>query len=104
MLGAGQQSSAPQSPALEHGNRLFHERGCSYCHGADFAGTAKGPSLEKIGVKWDKSRIERQIREGGGAMPAFGETLEPAEVNDLVDLLAQKRGNPVRTPGKGEGR
>jgi mono/diheme cytochrome c family protein len=75
----------------EAGAATFHERGCEHCHGVDGIGTDRGPDLSAIGKRWKKDRIERQIREGGGGMPPFGDALQPDEVKNLVDYLSAKR-------------
>jgi mono/diheme cytochrome c family protein len=72
---------------------LFHERGCEHCHGADGNGGGLGPNLSNIGKRRNKSEIERQIRNGGGGMPAFQEALLPDEIKDLVAFLHEKKRN-----------
>jgi mono/diheme cytochrome c family protein len=79
------------------GAATFHDKGCEHCHGVDGIGTDRGPDLSGIGKRWHKDRIERQIREGGGGMPPFGEALQPDEIKDLVDYLSAKRRAP-KTP------
>ncbi len=79
------------------GAAAFHDKGCEHCHGVDGVGTDRGPDLSTIGKRWHKDRIERQIREGGGGMPPFGDALQPDEVKDLVDYLSAKRKAP-KTP------
>lgn len=76
------------------GAALFHEKGCEHCHGIDGVGGDLGPSLSTVGKRLDKERIEHQIREGGAAMPAFGDVLQPDEIKDLVDFLHAKRKAP----------
>jgi mono/diheme cytochrome c family protein len=73
------------------GSILFHERGCEHCHGADGNGGGLGPNLSNIGKRRNKSEIERQIRNGGGGMPAFQEALLPDEIEDLVAFLHEKK-------------
>jgi mono/diheme cytochrome c family protein len=79
------------------GATLFHEKGCEHCHGADGRGGDLGPDLSTVGRRLKKERIERQIRGGGAAMPAFGDVLQPDEIKDLVDFLHAKRKAPKRT-------
>jgi mono/diheme cytochrome c family protein len=79
------------------GARLFHEKGCEHCHGVDGRGGDLGPDLSTVGKRLKKERIEHQIREGGAAMPAFGDVLQPDEIKDLVDFLHAKRKSPKRT-------
>jgi mono/diheme cytochrome c family protein len=82
------------SESKKAGARLFHEKGCEHCHGVDGRGGDLGPDLSTVGKRLKKERIERQIREGGAAMPAFGDALQPDEINDLVDFLRAKRKAP----------
>jgi mono/diheme cytochrome c family protein len=76
---------------------LFHERGCEHCHGADGNGGSLGPNLSNIGKRRNKIEIERQIRNGGGGMPAFQEVLLPDEIEDLVAFLHEKKRNGAAT-------
>jgi mono/diheme cytochrome c family protein len=82
------------SESKKPGARLFHEKGCEHCHGVDGRGGDLGPDLSTVGKRLKKERIERQIREGGAAMPAFGDALQPDEIKDLVDFLRAKRKAP----------
>jgi mono/diheme cytochrome c family protein len=81
------------------GAELFREKGCEHCHGADGAGTEKGPSLATVGKRMKKDEIERQIREGGKQMPAFGDVLNEDEMRKLVDYLAHKKKAPKAVSG-----
>lgn len=76
------------------GSTLFHERGCEHCHGVDGRDGDHGPDLSTIGKRWSKQQIEHQIVMGGAGMPAFGNSLQPDEVKDLVDLLHSMRKAP----------
>jgi mono/diheme cytochrome c family protein len=73
---------------------LFHEKGCEHCHGVDGRGGKLGPDLSTVGKRRNKQQIEHQIHDGGAAMPAFGEVLQPDEIKDLVDYLHAKRKAP----------
>ena len=82
--------------AEPHGDKaagavLFHEKGCEHCHGMNGSGGELGPDLSGVGKRKKKPEIEHQIREGGGGMPAFGEVLEPKEIEDLVEFLHAKQ-------------
>ena len=77
------------------GAALFHERGCEYCHGGGGAGTERGPSLLGVGKKLRPDQISRQIHEGGGAMPAFGEALTTPEIDALGRYLQTLKPAPA---------
>jgi mono/diheme cytochrome c family protein len=80
------------------GATLFHEKGCEHCHGPNGRGGELGPDLSTVGKRLSKQKIEHQIHEGGAAMPAFGDVLQPDEIQDLVDFLHAKRKAPKNPP------
>lgn len=77
---------------------VFREKGCQHCHGVDGVGTDRGPSLSTVGKQLSRAQIERQIKDGGKEMPAFGEVLSPGEVKELVDYLVHKKKLPKGAP------
>lgn len=91
LAGASFPVHAASKQAQAAGGVMFQDKGCQHCHGIDATGTDRGPDLSTVGKKWHKDRIEQQIREGGGGMPAFGEVLRPDEIKSLVDFLSAKR-------------
>lgn len=82
---------ASSKEAQTAGAAVFREKGCQHCHGADLTGTDRGPNLSTVGKKRRKDQIDRQIREGAGGMPAFGDVLQPDEIKSLVDFLTARR-------------
>ena len=82
-------AAGAQQPVHEKGAALFQSAGCAHCHGADAHGTERAPSLAGCGKRWHSSEIEKQIRDGGKVMPAFGESLTRAEVRALVKYVKQ---------------
>jgi mono/diheme cytochrome c family protein len=100
-------TAAPQSPTASapaqvptaplDGHTLFQQKGCIHCHGANAAGTDRGPSLQSVGRTWNREKMEQQVRDGGAAMPAFGTVLSDAEMQALLDFLAAKKA-PLKHP------
>ncbi len=86
------------------GATLFHESGCEFCHGPDARGTERGPDLGTVGKRLTTVRIEKQISEGGGGMPAFGNALQPDQIQNLVAFLHEKRSVPAAHGGTGSSR
>jgi mono/diheme cytochrome c family protein len=78
----------------QSGATLFHEKGCEHCHGVNGRGGDLGPDLSTVGKRLKKEKIEHQIHDGGAAMPAFGDVLQPDEIKALVDFLHAKRKAP----------
>ena len=64
-----------------------YKANCVSCHGADL----NGYDLNTVGARMSKEEIEKQIKNGGGGMPGFGNRLDAAEVTALVDWLAEKK-------------
>ena len=88
------QHPAPASAApdqKQQGAELFATRGCTHCHGDDGQGTDRAPTLHNLRKKFPANRVHDQIVHGGQGMPAFGDALQPPEVDALVAFLRNKR-------------
>jgi mono/diheme cytochrome c family protein len=70
-----------------HGAALFACSGCQHCHTIHNVGGHRGPDLSGVGRRKSKAAIRQQIVYGSKVMPAFGEVLEPGELNDLIAYL-----------------
>ena len=97
---AHQQAEAPPTPTGPPRSAavLFHEAGCEQCHGANLAGTGKGPSLLTVGKVLKKDEIRRQIQDGGGEMPSFAGALQAEEIDRLGIFLATNKKAPKGLP------
>lgn len=73
------------------GAELFATRGCTHCHGNDGQGSDRGPALHELRKKLPADKINDQIVHGGQGMPAFGDSLKPEEVDELVAFLRAKK-------------
>jgi len=73
------------------GAALFQTKGCAHCHGNDAHGTDRGPTLAKCGKRLHAAGIEKQIRDGGKQMPAFGDSLTEDEVHALVEFVGHQK-------------
>jgi ubiquinol-cytochrome c reductase cytochrome b subunit len=77
---------AASGPALE-GGRLFHDKGCLNCHLIEGHGGRRGPNLSTIGSLLTRDDLVIRIMNGGHNMPAFANSLTPAELEDIVTFL-----------------
>jgi ubiquinol-cytochrome c reductase cytochrome b subunit len=84
-------SVSASSAAKDRGAQLFATKGCVHCHGKEGIGGGKGPDLQLVRKRLNAPAITRQIHNGGKEMPAFGETLTSAQIEDLVAYLRAKR-------------
>jgi len=71
----------------EHGAQVYAANGCQHCHTIASVGGHKGPDLSSVGRTSKKNAIRKQIVYGSKIMPAFGEMLSSADIDDLVAYL-----------------
>jgi ubiquinol-cytochrome c reductase cytochrome b subunit len=81
---------ATEGPVL-HGAQLFEQKGCLNCHLISGHGGRRGPELTAIGSVLTKDNMTIRIVNGGVNMPAFGATLKPDDINDLVAFLQSRK-------------
>ena len=82
------------------GAQLFSTTGCTQCHGDNAQGGAIGPSLLDVGRRLKLEEILKQIHDGGGAMPAFGDALTSDQIGQLVAYLRTMRAKTPKVAGK----
>ena len=75
----------------DNGRKLFNEKGCIYCHKIDSYGGIKGPELTLVARRLSAQEMTIRIINGGGNMPAFGQSLTAAELNELVQFLQTRK-------------
>jgi ubiquinol-cytochrome c reductase cytochrome b subunit len=74
--------------ALERqGALVFQVKQCRNCHSLGNAGGQRGPALDSVAVRLTQDQLIRQVIQGGGNMPAYGNNLSPAETTALVAFL-----------------
>ncbi len=77
----GQAPAAPAAGGGAAGKRLFSERGCAGCHGAEAQG---GVGLKLAGTGRSFEQVLQVVRNGRGGMPAFPASVVPdAEVRQM---------------------
>ena len=55
----------------------------------------RGPALDAVASRMTEDQIIRQVLQGGGNMPAYGNALSPAETKALVRFLLTLRGGDL---------
>ncbi|HET8947021.1 MAG TPA: cytochrome c, partial [Candidatus Polarisedimenticolia bacterium] len=77
-----------RSTALERqGALVFQAKQCRNCHALGDGGGQRGPALDEVAVRLTQDQLIRQVIQGGGNMPAYGNNLSPAETTALVAFL-----------------
>jgi mono/diheme cytochrome c family protein len=79
-----------------HGAEVFSSSGCQHCHTIRNVGGHKGPDLSGVGRTKKEVEIRTQIVAGSKVMPAFGDVLQPAEIDDLVAYLRSCKDKPKK--------
>jgi ubiquinol-cytochrome c reductase cytochrome b subunit len=74
--------------ALEHmGSTILQAKQCRNCHALEGKGGKRGPDLAGVATRLTEEQLVRQVLQGGGNMPAYGDHLSPHEVTALVAFL-----------------
>jgi ubiquinol-cytochrome c reductase cytochrome b subunit len=74
--------------ALERqGAVVFQAKQCRNCHALGGEGGQRGPALDTVATRLTGDELIRQVLQGRGNMPAYGNNLSPAETTALVAFL-----------------
>jgi ubiquinol-cytochrome c reductase cytochrome b subunit len=88
-------SGDPVPAQFLHGTTALERQGvlvlqvkqCRNCHALGGSGGQRGPALDRVAVRLTHDQLIRQVIQGGGNMPAYGNNLSPAETTALVAFL-----------------
>jgi len=81
-----------RSPLEHQGALVFQNKQCRNCHALDGQGGQRGPALDSVATRMSEDQMIRQVLQGGGNMPAFGNSLTPAQTTALTYFLRTLRG------------
>jgi ubiquinol-cytochrome c reductase cytochrome b subunit len=82
-----------RSPLERQGALVLQDKQCRNCHSLNGAGGQRGPALDAIASRMTEDQMIRQVLQGGGNMPAYGNALNPSETKALVSFLMTLRGH-----------
>jgi ubiquinol-cytochrome c reductase cytochrome b subunit len=80
-----------RTPVELQGALLVQSKQCRNCHAIGHEGGHRGPDLSDVGTRMNEPELIRQVIQGGGNMPAYGNNLSPHEVKALVSYLVSLR-------------
>jgi ubiquinol-cytochrome c reductase cytochrome b subunit len=84
-----------RTPLERQGALVFQGKQCRNCHSIGGLGGLRGPSLDSIAARMTEDQITRQVLQGGGNMPSYGNALNPPETTALVHFLLTLRGQDL---------
>ncbi|MEP7355063.1 MAG: cytochrome b N-terminal domain-containing protein [Acidobacteriota bacterium] len=84
-----------RTPLERQGALILQEKQCRNCHALAGSGGLRGPALDAVAARLTEDQLIRQVLQGGGNMPAYGNALNPAETTALVRFLRTLRGNDL---------
>jgi ubiquinol-cytochrome c reductase cytochrome b subunit len=93
------------TPEQLQGAATFQYKDCRNCHALEGTGGWRGPDLTTVATRLTHDELVRQVSQGGGLMPAYGQELSPREIEALVDFLGTLRPEgqpPATSPPKRE--
>jgi ubiquinol-cytochrome c reductase cytochrome b subunit len=82
-----------RTPLERRGAIVLQNKQCRNCHAIGGEGGLRGPSLDTIGSRMTEDQIIRQVLQGAGNMPAYGNSLNPSETTALVRFLTTLHGD-----------
>ncbi len=82
-----------RTPLQRQGALVFQQMQCRNCHALGGLGGQRGPDLDMVATRLSESELIRQVLQGGGNMPAYGNALSPPQVTALVSFLETLNGN-----------
>ncbi len=84
-----------RTPLERQGALVFQNKQCRDCHEVGGQGGKRGPDLDSVATRLTEDQMVRQVLQGGGNMPAYGNALNPSETTALVAFLKTLRGNDM---------
>ena len=84
-----------RTPLERQGALVFQGKQCRNCHSIGGLGGLRGPTLDSIAARMTEDQITRQVLQGGGNMPSYGNALNPPETTALVHFLLTLRGQDL---------
>jgi ubiquinol-cytochrome c reductase cytochrome b subunit len=79
------------NPEVARGARLFHEKGCQFCHAVQGLGGKRGPDLTEVASRMSSDQVTTRITNGSPNMPAYVRVLTPEETQAIVAFLSTRR-------------
>ncbi|HEY7789540.1 MAG TPA: cytochrome b N-terminal domain-containing protein [Vicinamibacterales bacterium] len=80
--------------SVADGARVFHQKGCEYCHLVSGYGGIRGPDLSDAGDRMTRAEIATRIFSGAQNMPSYTGNMSPQDLTVLLDFLESRHLKP----------
>lgn len=68
------------------------QKNCTTCHGGNLQGMGQTPALNDVGGRLSADEIKEIVTNGTtGGMPPYGKNFEAAEIDEIVNYLAEQK-------------
>ena len=89
------------SGPIADGAKIFHEKGCEFCHKISGYGGIRGPDLTYAGDRMTSDQMETRIYSGGASMPSYHGNITGQQISDLLAFLSSRRRRPLAATDAG---
>lgn len=83
---------------IADGARVFHDKGCEFCHRVSGYGGVRGPDLTYAGDTMTTAQITTRIFSGGENMPSYRGNMTSDELSALLAFLGSRHRQPILPP------
>jgi ubiquinol-cytochrome c reductase cytochrome b subunit len=77
------------------GARIFHDKGCEFCHAVSGYGGVRGPDLTYAGDTMTPAQMTTRIYSGATNMPSYNGNLTSDQLSALLAFLSSRHRQPV---------
>jgi ubiquinol-cytochrome c reductase cytochrome b subunit len=86
------------SGPIADGARVFHDKGCEYCHKVSGYGGIRGPDLTYSGDSLTPAQITTRIYSGATNMPSYRNNMTSDQLSALLAFLGSRHRQPIEPP------